>query len=226
MTSKRFRVAAAIVAITYVAIQGFQEYVFRSISEPANPAESLALGAHPLHIARSTLMLAAMFGLIFLYGAICLQRLRERPVLAGFTFLSFLLFGFLEIGLRSIELIWTQLELPAVYARAADPAILDRVATFASVQHALYLPLMFSVVIGSVLGAWLFATGRRIDRVIQAVFVLNVLRNATRLLTVYVGWPLFPSAAYSAAYFALVVAFYVPIAYWFLKRDDHSDVAP
>lgn len=30
-------------------------------------------------------------------------RLRERPVLAGFTFLSFLLFGFLEIGLRSTE---------------------------------------------------------------------------------------------------------------------------
>jgi hypothetical protein len=67
-----------------------------------------------------------------------------------------------------------------------------------------------------VLGAWLFATGRSLDRVIQVVFVLNALRNATRLLTVYAGWPLFPAAAY----FAMVVAFYGPIAYWLVKRDD------
>jgi hypothetical protein len=217
---KRLRIAAAITAIAYIAIQGFQEVVFRLLGEPATPAEALARGGHPLDIARSTAMLAAMFGLIFLYGAICVQRARARPVLAGFTFLSFVLFGFLEIGLRSVELIWTQLELPAAYARAPDPAILDRVAMFQSVQHALYLPLGFSVLVGNVLGVWLFATGRPLDRVIQVVFVLNALRNATRLLTVYAGWPLFPAAAYDAAYFAMVVAFYGPIAYWLVKRDD------
>lgn len=217
---KRLRIAAAVVAIAYIAIQGFQEVVLRSLGEPATPAEALALGGHPLQIARSTAMLAAMFGLIFLYGAICVQRARQRPVLAGFTFLAFLLFGWLEIGLRSVELIWTQLELPAAYARAPDPAILDRVALFGSVQHALYLPLGFAVLVGSVLGAWLFATGRALDRVIQVVFVLNAVRNATRLLTVYAGWPLFPAAAYDAAYFAMVVAFYGPVAYWLVKRDD------
>lgn len=217
---KRLRVAAAVTAIAYIAIQAFQEVVFRSLGEPATPAEALALGGHPLQIARSTAMLAAMFGLVFLYGTICVQRARARPVLAGFTFLSFLLFGGLEIGLRSVELIWTQLELPAAYARAPDPAILDRVAVFQSVQHALYLPLGFSVLLGSALGAWLFATGRALDRVIQVVFVLNALRNATRLLTVYAGWPLFPAAAYDAAYFAMVVAFYGPVAYWLVKRDD------
>ena len=217
---KRLRGAAAATAIVYIAIQAFQEVVFRMLGEPATPAEALAVGGHPLQIVRSTAMLAAMFGLLFLYGVICAQRARERPVLAGFTFLSFLLFGFLEIGLRSVELIWTQLELPAAYARAPDPAILDRVAVFQSVQHALYLPLGFSVLLGNVLGAWLFATGRTLDRVIQVVFVLNALRNATRLLTVYAGWPLFPAAAYDAAYFAMVVAFYGPVAYWLVKRDD------
>jgi len=217
---KRLRIAAAITAIAYIAIQGFQEVVFRLLGEPATPAEALALGGHPLHVARSTAMLAAMFGLVFLYGAICVQRARARPVLAGFTFLSFVLFGLLEIGLRSVELIWTQLELPAAYARTPDPAILDRIALFQSVQHALYLPLGFSVLVGNVLGAWLFATGRSLDRVIQVVFVLNALRNATRLLTVYAGWPLFPAAAYDAAYFAMVLAFYGPLAYWLVKRDD------
>ena len=222
MTSKRFRVAAAVVAIVYIVIQGFQEYVFRTIGEPASPAEALALGAHPLQIARSTAMLAAMFGLIFLYGAICVQRARERPVLAGFTFLAFLLFGFLEIGLRSIELIWTQIDLPAAYARAPDPAILARVATFEAVQRALYLPLGLSVLIGSVLGAWLFASGRRLDRIAQVVFVMHALRNAARTLTVYAGIPLFPGPAYDAAYFPLVVAFYAPVAYWLIHRDPEA----
>ncbi len=226
MTGRQLRLAAAVTAIAYIAIQGFQEIVFRSLGAPATPAEALALGGHPLHIARSTAMLAAMFGLVFLYGAICLQRVRARPVLAGFTFLSFLLFGWLEIGLRSVELIWTQLELPAAYARAPDPAILDRVAGFQSVQHALYLPLGFSVLVGSVLGVWLFATGRRLDRAIQVVFAFNALRNATRMLTVYVGWPLFPAAAYDAAYFAMVVAFYGPVAYWLVRRDDLGPAAP
>lgn len=216
---RQLRLAAAAVALIYIAIQGFQEYVFRAVGEAATPAEALALGGHPLQLARSTAMLAAMFGLVFLYAVICLQR-RDRPVLAGFTFLAFLLFGCLEIGLRSVELIWTQVELPAAYARAADPAILDRVATFGAVQHALYLPLGTAVLIGSVLAAWLFATGRRIDRLVQAVFVLNALRNATRMITVYVGVPLFPAAAYDAAYFAMVVAFYAPVAYWLIRRDD------
>jgi hypothetical protein len=74
MTGKQLRIVAAVVAIAYIAIQGFQEYVFRALGEPATPVEALAIGGHPLHIARSTAMLAAMFGLIFLYGAICVQR--------------------------------------------------------------------------------------------------------------------------------------------------------
>ena len=217
---RRIRIAAATVAFIYIAIQAFQEVVFRMLGEPATPAESLALGGHPLQIARSVLMLAAMFGLVFLYAAVCLQRARERPVLAGFAFLAFLLFGFLEIGLRSIELIWTQVELPGAYAATHDPAILDRVATFEAVQHALYLPLGGAVLIGSALAVWLFSTDRRVDRIAQAVFAFNALRNLTRMLTVYAGVPLFPSAAYGAVYFPMVVVFYAPLAYWFVKRGD------
>jgi hypothetical protein len=69
---------------------------------------------------------------------------------------------------------------------------------------------------------WLFATGRRIDRVAQVVFAIHVVRNVARMATVYLGVPLFPTAAYDAAYFPMVVAFYVPLAYWFVRRDDHA----
>jgi hypothetical protein len=34
------------------------------------------------------------------------------------------------------------------------------------------------------------------------------------------GEPLSPAAAYEAAYFAMAVAFYGPVAYWQVKRDD------
>lgn len=219
---RRIRIAAAVVAIVYIAIQGFQEIVFRTLGEPSTPAESLALGGHPLQVARSAVMLVAMFGLVFLYGAVCLQRVRERPVLAGFTFLAFLLFGLLEIGLRSIELIWTQLQLPAAYAASHDPAILDQVATFEAVQHALYLPLGGAVLVGSALAVWLFSTDRRIDRIAQAVFAFHVLRNLTRILTVYAGVPLFPNDAYAALYFPMVIAFYAPLAYWFTQSRSSS----
>ena len=223
MTSRRTRIAAAVVALTYLGIQGFQECVFRTLPDPATPAQELMLGAHPLHLVRSTAMLFAMFALVFVYGVVCLQRIRARPVLARFTFLAFLMFGILEIMLRSVELVWTQVKLPAAYAAAPDPAILDKAATFGAVQHALYLPLGSSVLIGSVLAVWLFASGRKIDRVIQAVFLLNVLRNTARMLTTYAGLPIFSTGAYEAAYFPMVVAFYVPLAYWLIKRP--ADVA-
>jgi uncharacterized membrane protein len=63
MTDRRLRLAAAV----YLAIQGFQEYVYRTLPDDAS-------AAHPLHIVRSTLMIASMFGLIFVYAVICLQR--------------------------------------------------------------------------------------------------------------------------------------------------------
>jgi len=120
-----------------------------------------------------------------------------------------------------------EIALPAAYAASPAPAILDKAATFGAVQHALYLPLGLSVLIGSVLATWLFATGRPVDRVIQAVFVFTALRNATRLLTSYAGVPLFPTAAYEAAYFPMVVVFYAPLAWWFVKRlpDDEEATA-
>jgi len=213
MTSRRLRLAAAIVAIAYIAIQGFQEWVFRVLPEPHTPGEALVAGGDPLNVARSTAMLAAMFGLVFLYAVVSLQRARERPVLAGFTFLAFFLFGLLEIGLRSVELIWTQLELPA-----GGAASLDKLATFEAVQHALYLPLGFAVLLGSVLAVCLFASGRKLDRIAQAVFALDALRTLGRQLTVYAGVEVFPAHAYEVLYFPLVVAFYAPLAYWLVRR--------
>lgn len=221
MGGKRLRIAAGVTALVYLGIQVFQDYVFRTLPVPATPAEELMAGAHPLHLARSTLMLFAMFGLVFIYGVIALQRARTRPILAGTAFLSYFTFGLLEIGLRSTELFWTQIQLPAAYAATHDPAILDQVATFQAVQSALYFPLGFSTLIGSVLMLFLFETPPRLNWVIRIAFAWNALRITARTLTGYAGLPILPGALYEKIYlFGVVAAFYVPAAYWLFKVPD------
>jgi hypothetical protein len=111
MAGQRLRNAAAMVALLYVGVQAFQEYVYRTLPTPSSPADELMAGASSLHVARSTLLLFAMFGLLFIFGVIALAGARRRPVLAGAAFLAYVVFFLLEIGLRSTELFWIQLQL-------------------------------------------------------------------------------------------------------------------
>ena len=222
MTGRRHRVAAAVAAVVYIGVQAFQAYVYAVLPAAATSAEELVQGAETLHVARSVAMLLAMFGLVFIYTVIALQRIRTRPVQAGFAIACFFLFGLLEIGLRSVELFWTQIQLPAAYASSHDPAILDQLATFQSVQAALYFPLQLSTLIGSVVMFVMFAPPPRIHWVIRAAFALNIARIAARMATSYLAIPLLPTAFYEQVYFVLVVLFYAPVAYWLfaLRSDD------
>jgi len=217
---RRIRIAAAVVAVAYIAVQGFQDFVYRTLPVPETPAEELLQGAAPLHLVRSTLMLFAMLGLVFIYTTIALQRLRARPLLASVAIAGFGVFGLLEIALRSVELFWTQVQLPAAYLANPDPGILDRLATFQAVQGALYFPLMLATWIGSVALYVLFAPPPRIHWVLRAALALNLVRITARMLTTFAGIPLLPTAIYEQIYIGLVLAFYVPVTYWLLRVDD------
>jgi hypothetical protein len=196
--------------------------VFRTLPTPTTLAEELLQGAEPLHVARSTAMLVAMFGLVFLYTVIALQRARTRPVQAGFAALCFFVFGLLEIGLRSVELFWTQLRLPSAYVASPDAAIVDQLATFRAVQAALYFPLQLATLVGSIVMFCLFAPPPRIHVVIRVALAINIARIATRMATVYLGVPLFPAAAYEHLYLVMVVLFYAPVAYWLVRLENES----
>jgi hypothetical protein len=221
--ARAFRTAAGGLVLGYVAVQAFQAHVFGTFPAPASAAEELLQGAAPLHVARSSLMLVWMFALIFISWVICAQGMRRRPILAGAAFLGFFMFGLFEVALRSVELFWTQIQLPAAYLKTEDPAlraaILDKVATFQSIQHALYFPLMFAPWLGSIGVFFLFPGTPRIHWALKAGMAIAIIRTAVRLLA-YAGIELMSLAFYEKIYFLLVVVEFLPKAYWLFRVGD------
>ncbi|WP_243288094.1 hypothetical protein [Geothrix terrae] len=222
---RAFRVAAGLLVLGYVAVQGFQDYVFNAFRPPLDVAEELLQGAAGLHLARSALMLIWMFALVFIAWVICAQGMRRRPLLAWAAFLGFFMFGLFEVALRSVELFWTQIQLPAEYLKAVDPVIragiLDKVATFQSVQHALYFPLMLAPCLGSLGVYFLFPGSPRIHWALKSVMAIAVARMTVRLLT-YAGIHLMSMAFYERIYFLLVVIEHLPKAYWLFRVGDED----
>jgi len=236
-SGRAFRVAAGVLVLGYVGVQAFQAYVFGAFAVPADARAELLQGAARLHVARSALMLVWMFALIFVSWVICAQAVRKHPVLATAAFLGFFLFGMFEVALRSVELFWLQVQLPADYLGTTDPllgaAILDKAATFKAVQHAMYFPLIFGPWLGSIGVYFLFPGRPRIHWALKSVMAVAVLRMTVRLLT-YGGIELISMATYERVYFLLVLIEHLPKAYWLFRVRDEQlasagasvDVAP
>jgi hypothetical protein len=215
MLSRRIRVTAGIVALAYIAIQVLQEYIYRTLSAPTTSVEELLAGAHPLHVTRSALMLFGIAGATFVYIAVPLHRVRARPVAAGVAIAAFGVWAIFELGLRSVELFWTQLQLPAAYAATHDAGIVEQLTTFSAVQAALYVPLMGASLVGSV--AMVLVARRTGDRLLVAVFAFNALRVVVRMLSAYAGVPLLPAGVYDQVYLGIVVIVHGPLAYWLMR---------
>src|SRR5687768_15985724 len=226
--SRNQRVAAAIVALAYVAVQSFQWYVFGALPPTEDAAQALLQGSHPLNIARALSMLLSFFGLAYLFMVACAIGFRRMPSAALVAFLCFFVFCLLEIVLRSIELFHFYLALPAQFQAAAtaaeQSALLDQQALFGAIQHAVYFPLGLSWVLGSVLLCYALGD-QRIDRLAQFAFGLNALRLVLRQLDVYAFPPSDFDALYGTLYLPLVWLTFVPIAIWLLWRRETPTVA-
>ena len=108
--------AAAWIAVAYIAIQTFQWYVF-SVSPPEGSADATLLtGPSSLELSRAGSMLASFFGLAYLYLVVCASNLARAPIASVAAFLGLFVFCLLEVVLRSIELFWVYLALPAKFA--------------------------------------------------------------------------------------------------------------
>lgn len=222
--TRSHRIAAAVVALGYVAIQTFQWYAFAQLPAAATPTAQLLQGPLPLNLTRAALMLLAFPGLLYLFGVTCAIAYRRHRGRAIAAFLGFFVFCFLEIQLRSVELFYVFDRLPAQYAAATSALeranVLDAQATFGAVQFALYFPLGLAWLTGSVLVcAGLGA--RRLDWLAQGAFGLNAVRLLLRTLDVYVLGLKF-DALYDQLYLPLVVLTFVPLAAWLLLRGEEG----
>ncbi|HEX6432193.1 MAG TPA: hypothetical protein VF008_31090 [Niastella sp.] len=229
MKEKPVRIAAAVIALVYIGIQGFQDYVFAQFPSPSSPREELMQGFHPLHLIRSWLMLFAMFGLLFLYLVICSLAAKMNRFWARLAFSGVFIFLFLEIIIRSIELFYIQQYLPEQALKSNDqalPGIIDKMQTFQTIQVSLYFPLIFSALIAYVILFFLFAGGEKVNRLIRFVMAVNILRSLWRLLSDYGNISWLQGSLYNRLYFTLVVLLFGSTAVWLLilKEKQNADV--
>ncbi|MEW6195564.1 MAG: hypothetical protein AB1521_10450 [Bacteroidota bacterium] len=224
-SARLFRISAGVLVLCYICVQLFQDYVFDYYGTPANAAEELLQGGAGLHIARSSIMLIYMFALIFMWWTICAQSLRRKPALGLIAFFGFFMFGIFEVALRSVELFWIQIQLPSEYLKAADPvvrtSILDKFATFQSIQGALYFPLMFGPFLSYFAVFFLFASNPRVHWILKFSVAFAAVRTGIRLLG-YAGIYLVSNAAYDKYYFAMVLVEFLPRAYWLFRVKDED----
>jgi hypothetical protein len=230
MNIKILRVAAAIIALLYIAIQTFQWYVFGQFPIPASAAEELQQGNHPLHLVRSSLMLAAMFLLLYVRYVICFLAGIYNRFWANLAFICYFIFFMLEVLLRSTEFFYTQLYLPkkALAANANEVnGIIDQFQTFQTIQSALYFPLILSATISYAILFLLFLSiKQRVNWIIRSVLAIDLLRSFWRLSSDYFNVKWLQGDLYSTIYLPMVIITFGPISIWLLKLKDEQYVKP
>jgi hypothetical protein len=228
MNIKILRVAAAVIALIYIAIQTFQWYVFEQFNMPASAAEELQQGNHPLHLVRSSLMLAAMFLLLYVRYVICFLAGIYNRFWANLAFICYFIFFMLEVLLRSTEMFYAQLYLPkkalAVNANEVD-RIIDQFQTFQTIQSALYFPLILSATISYAILFFLFLSiKQKVNWIIRSVLAIDLLRSFWRLSSDYFNIKWLQGDLYSTIYLPMVIITFGPISIWLLKLKDEQYV--
>jgi hypothetical protein len=228
MNIKILRVAAAIIALIYIAIQTFQWYVFEQFKTPASAAEELQQGNHSLHLVRSSLMLAAMFMLLYVRYVICFLAGIYNRFWANLAFICYFIFFMLEVLLRSTELFYMQLYLPkkALAANANElNGIIDKFQTFQTIQSALYFPLILSATISYAILFFLFwSIKQKVNWIIRSVLAIDLLRSFWRLSADYFNIQWLQGDLYSTIYLPMVIITFGPISIWLLKlKDEHQN---
>lgn len=221
------KVGAGIVCVLYILVQSFQWWVFAQAPSPEpTPVEDFLFSAQPLSILRSWLMLFSMFGLFYIFFVLCLSIYETHKAAGILALTGFFVFFLLEIILRSIELFYTQVHLPAEYAAITDvarrEAILSFVTQFQQVQRALYFPLGLSQTVGSFIIAGVYPATPRYHYAIKAIMFINGLRLLLRMLTNYGGIPAFPTNLYDTLYLPLVYVTFGVMAWWFFRSRSSN----
>ena len=178
-----------------------------------------------IHIWRSALLLFSFFFVIYVYSVIVFHQFKRSALLFTIAFIGLLIFCFLEIGIRSIELFYIQLQLPIEFANADNEEIkdliLNKYVAFQSVQRALYFPLLFSQAISSVIIACIFSAPPKINYLIKIAFGINAIRLAARLGGMFLNVEWLNNIS-STFYLPLVLTIFGLLIFWFIKESKRQ----
>nr|WP_294944204.1 hypothetical protein [uncultured Mucilaginibacter sp.] len=221
MISYKMKLGAGVMAIIYIAVQTFQWWVYNRVPETGNAITDFLNGGNSLHVWRSWLMLLSMFGLLYIFFVVCAEAFSRNKGLAALAFLGFFMFALLEVALRSVELFYVQLNLTTAYATAdgaGKQAIMGTVGIMQGVQSALYFPLMFGTLLGSIALVCVFRKWPGAGRIILLAFLINACRLVLRILAAYFNTGIFiGDMLNNQLYLPLVVVTFGLKAWWLFK---------
>lgn len=207
MVTLRMKRAAIIVCLFYILVQSFQEWVFSLAPAISTPQSDFLFDGEPVSIVRSWLMLVSMFGLLYVHYILIYSSPVHNRSMQVLAFTAFFTFFLLEVMLRSVELFYVQIQLPADYAQSPQTvraSILSFVEQYRKVQGALYFPLGVSWMLGSFILASLYSARPAFHYLIMAAFYFNGVRLLMRTITGYMGLNLLPDSVYDALYLPMV----------------------
>lgn len=223
LTTKTSRRIAALFCIAYILVQSFQHYVLEVIPQPSGIAEELLQGSMSLHKWRSLLLLFSFFPMIYIFAVVIYYEIRKNTLLYSIALIGFLIFCFLEIGIRSVEYFYFQLQLPMEYINATNEitksSIVKQFSIFQSVQIALYFPLMLSQTIASAILAFLFSSTPKINYLVKIAFGINAFRLTGRLIAMLFNVNWFDSFS-GVLYLPFVIIIFGSVGYWLFNAKD------
>ena len=221
--SKRSYLRAAFICILYIVIQCFQEYVFQTVPQPQNIEEELNQGFHTLHLIRSALLLSIFFVLVYVYAVVVYCDFNNNRLMYSLAFIAMLFFCLLEIGLRSIEFFYIQIDLVWNYmlskGQEGKKIALQNFNLFKSVQRSLYFPLLISQLIGSIIIARLFPIKPKVNTLIKLAFGLNACRLLLRVGEMFF-YMKFLDHINGILYLPLAFIIYGSIAIWLFNKTQ------
>ena len=173
------------ILLFYLGAQVFQQYVFRigPMSHASGLEDFVVMGQHPLNLLRLFLVLVSMFLMAVGYTILSLYFFHNKPLLVVLAILFFLLFCFLEICYRSVELFQVVQVWGKAYVQETaemKSILLRKIKDFDELVNAIYFPLLLAHLVGS--GLLFFASmDDKATRLVTIAMAANSIRLGLRL---------------------------------------------
>lgn len=208
---------AAGTALYYALTQLIQSWLTPRIPRSPDFDTAAAAENHPYNLLRYRLVLSSMFLLVFVFCGVTLVKISSAPGLVVPGVIFGLLFVFMEILYRSVELFGVNRVLIPRYLAENDPAVKTSlrvlIETFSTGVVALYFPLLLGHFSASVLFALALIGDGGLASLTAVALFLNALRLLLRTLAMHAGVRSL-NPLNTRIYYPVVISTYTLLSLW------------